>query len=312
MRSDKKKGCIYLTGGTGNLGKEMLKLLPEAVPLVRKPSGLKNEKVVDFANKEGLKNELSDCGVLIHLAGCMKFHDNKALCEGNVILTQNLLAAIPAHARVIFASSIAVYGKNLPGIADETTPVNPDSVYAQTKYKAEEMVMARKNSIALRIGPIYGLGYEDYPKFIKLIKNGRMVIFGDGKNNIPFVHAVDVANAIKNALAARPGVYIVAGPGERQEKIYEIVAKKFNVAPPRIKIPLKIALLFAYLLEKISLLSGKKPFISREIVNLLGKNRIFNFSKAQKELGFSPRLLEKGICELIDGLAWEFQKKFMN
>lgn len=290
---------IYLTGGSGKLGREVLKLLPEAISIVRAPSGLKNEKVVNFANINELKSALLDCNILIHLAGSMKFQNDNAMHNGNIVLTQNLLAAIPLNAKVIYSSSIAVYGKNLFGVTNEETPVNPDSVYAQTKFEAEKLIMMRKNSIALRIGPIYGPDYEDYPKFIKLIKKGKMVIFGNGKNMVSFVHVADVAKAIKNAIAAEPGIYIISGVSETQEKIYEMIAKELGVKPSKTKIPIRIALLFAYLLEKISLLTKKKPFITREHVNILGKNRVFNFSKAEKELKFKPRNLEEGVKEAV-------------
>lgn len=293
---------IFLTGGSGKLGQEVLRLVPDAIPLVRKPSGLKNEKIADFTNQGALKKALADCGILVHLAGSMKFYDGKNLYAGNVALTKSLLAALPKNAKVIFASSISVYGKNLSGKIDEKSPPNPDSPYARTKYEAERMVMERKNSIALRIGPIYGPQYDDYTKFLKLIKKGRMVIFGNGKNPVSFVHVQDVAKAVRNAIGAKPGIYVVSGESVPQEKIYEIAAKELGAAPPKMRIPLKIAFMLAGLEEKISLLTGKKPLITREHINILGKSRVFDFSKAKRELKFTPRPLEEGIGEIIKTL----------
>lgn len=293
---------IYLTGGSGRLGQEVLRLVPDSIPLVRKPSGLKNEKAADFANHNGLKKALAGCGILIHLAGSMKFYDEKNLYEGNVALTKSLLAALPKNAKVIFASSVSVYGKSLSGKIDEKSPPEPDSPYARTKYEAEKMVMERKNSIALRIGPIYGPQYPDYPEFLKLIKKGRMAIFGNGKNLVSFVHVQDVAKAVKNALKAKPGIYILTGKSEPQEKIYRIAANELGVAPPKTRVPLKIALMLAGLEEKISLLTGRKPLITREHINILGKSRVFDFSKAEKGLGFKPRPLSQGIKEMVRAL----------
>ncbi|VVB98546.1 GDP-L-fucose synthase [uncultured archaeon] len=290
---------IYLTGGSGNLGKEVLRLIPGAIPLVRKPSGLKNEKAVDFAETAQLGGVLGDCGVLIHLAGSMKFHDPRAMNAGNVVMTRNLLSALPRNAKVVFASSISVYGKNISGKADEKTPPHPDSAYSKTKYEAEQMVMARRNSVALRIGPIYGPQYADYSKFLRMIKKGRMAIFGDGKNLVSFVHVSDVAKAVKAAINARPGVYIISGGSVQQEKIYEFAAKALHVRPPKIKIPLHVALLLAHAEEKLALLTGRKPLITREHINILGKSRVFDFSKAKRELGFKPRKLETGIKEIV-------------
>lgn len=290
--------AIYLTGASGNLGKEVLGLLPAAIPIVRKASGLKNEKVADFSDAAGLKRALSDCDTLVHLAGSMKFYDNKAMEAGNVILTRNLLAALPSKAKVIYASSISVYGKNISGKVDERTAPNPDSVYAKTKYEAEKMVMARKGSVALRIGPIYGPQFADYAKFLRMIRKGRMVIFGNGKNLVSFVHVSDVARAVKAALSAEPGIYVVSGPSETQERIYALAAKELGVSAPGARIPLKAALLFAHAEEMLAKLTGKKPLITREHVNILGKSREFDFSKAKKGLKFTPRPIADGIREI--------------
>lgn len=290
---------IYLTGGSGKLGQEVLKLIPQAVPLVRKPFNLKNEKIVDFENLGELRKILSDCNILIHLAGSLKFYDEKELYKGNVLLTKNLLDALPKKAKVIFASSISVYGKNISGKVDENTLPNPDSPYAKTKYEAEKMVMGRANSIALRIGPIYGPQYEDYTKFLKLIKKGHMIIFGDGNNMVSFVHVSDVARAVKNSINAKPGIYVISGESMPQQEIYRLAAKELGVSPPKIKLPLWFAFFVAKLEEQMALLLGKKPMITTEHVNILGKNREFNCSKAKKELDFNPRPLKVGIKEIV-------------
>lgn len=290
---------IFIAGATGKLGQAVLKLLPNAIPLVRKKSGLKNELAVDFSNHAQLKKALTNCNTLIHLAGSTKFYDEKSLYEGNVLLTKNLLSALPKNAKAIFASSVSIYGKNLSGKASEKTKPNPDSAYARAKYEAEKLVMERKNSISLRIGPIYGPQYEDYSKFLRLIKKGRMMIFGNGKNHVPFVHVADVAKAIRNSIDAKSGVYVIAGEPEMQEKIYEIAAKALGVPAPKMKIQLRIALMLAALEEKIAFLSKRKPLITREHVNILGKDRVFDYSKAEKELKFRPRNLKKGIMEMV-------------
>jgi dihydroflavonol-4-reductase len=303
---------IYLTGASGHLGKEALKLLPNAVPLVRRPSGQKGEEIADFSNRAALEKTLSDCNILIHLAGSMKFNDPAAMRQGNVELTRNLLSALPKGAKVIFASSISVYGKDLEGKVDEKTPPNPDSAYAKTKYEAERMVMQRKNSIALRIGPIYGPQYSVYLKFLRMIKKGRMAILGDGKNPVSFVHVSDAAKAVKSAINAKPGIYVVSGESVPQARIYEMAANALGAKPPKTKIPLKLALLLAHAEEKLALISGRQPMITREHINILGKHRVFDYSKAEKELGFKPRPLVKGISELAKAAGISGQRQTPN
>ncbi|MFA5077198.1 MAG: NAD-dependent epimerase/dehydratase family protein [Candidatus Micrarchaeia archaeon] len=291
---------IMITGASGKLGQEVSLLLPEATALVRKPTGTQfpKELAVDFENSESLRSALSDCDVLIHLAGSMNFQSRKELYESNVLLTKRILSALPKKTKVVYASSISVYGKDLLGRTDESTVPNPDTPYAKTKHEAEKMVMGRSNSISLRIGTMYGPQYEDYARILKMVKKGRMFVIGEGINPVSFVHVEDVAKAVAASISAKPGVYVLAGESVPQERIYEIAAKILRVPPPKRRIPLSLALLFAKLEEMRASLSGRKPIITPEHVNILAKPRLFNCSKAKKELGFEPRPLEEGIKEL--------------
>lgn len=295
---------IYLTGGSGKLGKavveELKKNNTKPILLSRRKTNLENEIVVNFKDKEKLRKVLSDCDVLIHLAGSTKFYDKKNLLEGNVELTRNLVEALPKDAKIVFASSVSVYGKKVNGIISENTEISPDSEYAKSKAEAEKIIIERGNYVILRIGPIYGKEFEDYKKFLKLIKMGLMVIFGNGKNRVSFIHVEDVAKAIVSAINKKNEIYILSGESLEQEEIYSICAKYLKVEKPKLKIPIEVALFVAYLIEKISLLFNLKPFITREHILILSSDRIFNYSKAEKELGFRPKKLEDGIKELID------------
>ncbi len=64
--------------------------------------------------------------------------------------------------RMVFFSTIAVYGDSAGGILTEDSPPRPDSFYAQTKLAAERIVLAAKRAdgrplgTVLRLGAVYG------------------------------------------------------------------------------------------------------------------------------------------------------------
>ncbi len=236
---------IYITGASGRLGKEVLLRIPKAVPLVRKSSGLDNERITTFETEE-LKKILKNADCVIHLAGSMEFFDMKALWTANVELTKRIVDAVPEKCRIIFASSISVYGKELAEIpADEETKTNPDSPYAKSKLEAEKIIESHGSAIVLRIATIYGPEFEDYPRILRQIKKGSMKIIGDGKNRIPFVHVEDVADAIKNAVDVNVnGTYVLAGEALTQEEILSMSAKLLGVDAPTEQVPLSAALMF--------------------------------------------------------------------
>lgn len=293
---------IYITGASGRLGKEVLRLIPKAIPLVRKKSDLKKEIVTDFSEEE-LKKILKNAKTVVHLAGSMNFLDHHELWDVNVKLTERIVNSLPKNARIIFASSISVYGKKMKEIpADENTPINPDYPYARSKAFAEQRVRKHKNHVILRIGTVYGKGFEDYYMILKMINKGKMYILGNGENRVPFVHVQDVAKAIKNSVKKGKGTYILSGESKKQIDVLHYAAKLLGVSPPKQKAPVGFALAFARAEEIKARLKKQKPKITREHVLILSSNRVFDCSKARKDLRFTPRNLEKGIREMVESV----------
>lgn len=290
---------IYITGASGRLGKRVLKLVPEAIPLVREKKGLKKESITDFSEAQ-LKNILKNATVIIHLAGSMNFLNHYELWEANVKLTERIVNSAPKDARIIFASSISIYGKEMKEVpANESTPIDPDTPYAKSKSFAEEFVKKNPNHVILRVGTIYGPEFEDYSLILRMIREGKMQILGEGRNRVSFTHVEDVAKAVKNAVTKGKGIYVVSGEAETQEEILKIAAKLLKVPAPTKKVPVSMALLFAQAEEMKASMSKSKPKITQEHVRILSSDRVFDCSKAKKELGFKPRKIKEGIEEIV-------------
>jgi len=290
---------IFVTGASGRLGRLLIQKLENAIPLVRKPSRLPNEIVTDFSTKE-LKKILANASAVVHLAGSRDFLDMKKAREGNVELTRRILEAMPDEAKIIFASSISVYGKKMLHIpADETSRANPDTAYAKTKLEAEGIVSEHPNHVILRIGPIYGPGFEEYFKVLRMLEKGRMKIIGDGKNRIPFVHVNDVVNAISNAIEHGDGIYVLVGECLSQREIYDLASSELGVEPPKKHMSIGLAKAFSqFELFRTTYFGGTPKFIPEDVA-VLSSDRAFNCTKAREELGFSPIPLGKGIKEMV-------------
>ncbi len=296
--SRKAEEKVYIVGASGRLGRTILSKI-SAIPLVRRPLGLEGEIVTDFS-ASSLKGILSDASVLIHAAGSSDTLDSRKMHEANVELTGKIVSALPHDCRIIFASSISVYGKSpsrLP--ADEQTAVAPDSDYARSKAEAERMVMKCTDHVIFRIAPLYGPGYPDYFRVISLIERGKMSIIGDGANRVPFVHVEDAAGAFKKALRSGSGIYVLAGDTLTQKEIYSAAASELSVEPPKRRVPKAFAMLAAWLSEARFKLGMKRPSFTREHVAVLSSDRAFDCTRAKNELGFSPRPLEQGIREMV-------------
>ncbi len=278
---------IYVTGANGRIGRVVLKRV-NGIAVVRRSCGLPNEVVTSYEVEE-LRRVFKDAKAVLHIAGSVKFKDRKSLWKGNVELTEKVVNALPSNAKIVFASSIAVYGSNPPYMANEETPINPDNYYAKTKALAEEIVSSHRKHVILRIGTVYGIQFDDYIKMISLISNGFVPIVGSGENRIPFVHVEDVAECFLNSLREDVrGVYVVCGKSERLRDIMVFTAKLLRRRFFILRIPKSLAKALA------------KPIGLEEHVKVLTSDRVFDIRKAMRDLSFNPREIWDGIREVVD------------
>ena len=116
---------------------------------------------MDIRDKK-LKDALKDVDIVVHTAAL----SGQPLCDSNpseawsvnVDGTENILYSKQPDAKIIFHSSGSAYGK-VKDICTETTPTNPQSLYASTKLDAEELLLGNspQSVIVYRFSTAYGL-----------------------------------------------------------------------------------------------------------------------------------------------------------
>jgi nucleoside-diphosphate-sugar epimerase len=177
----------------------------------------------DFRHIEVLTRAMSGSGAVIHLGGLVGDPacalDPDLTIDINVTSTKLVgeIAKARGVRRFIFASSCSVYGA-CDEIVDETSQLNPQSLYARSKV-ASEIVLGALNCpdfavTCLRFATIYGLsGRTRFDLVVNLLcakaaREGAITVFGADQWR-PFVHVDDVARAIVMTLQAP--VDVVAG-----------------------------------------------------------------------------------------------------
>jgi GDP-4-dehydro-6-deoxy-D-mannose reductase len=136
---------VLITGMSGFLGRHLAALLKDAnlavVSSLEKTS-LDLQERVDIRDGAAVRAVLERTrpDAIFHLAGLIKAAEPESFYDTNVVGTVKLLEAIRASglkARVIFASSSAVYGEGGPTPITENRPVNPFTHYGASKAAAE-------------------------------------------------------------------------------------------------------------------------------------------------------------------------------
>ena len=162
----------------------------------------------DIVNVSEVQVAVKDIAAVIHLAAyvgypmCKKYE--KEAVAVNVEGTKNLCAALDESIPIIFASTGSCYGE-VRGICTEETPLNPLSLYAETKVRAEEVLKSRGNYVIYRFATGYGISPR--MRFDLLINdfcyravNDRNLIVYEKDFSRTFIHVEDMASAFVHAL----------------------------------------------------------------------------------------------------------------
>ncbi len=300
---------IFITGGTGRLGRHVLPLFLrnnyDVVALSRSVN-IDGCKMVRGSLHDFDYNEIKGCDWVVHLAANTDMSGKySTLYNVNVEGTKSLLERCEQAGikNLLYVSSISVYGKLDNQNITESTPLNPDTPYARTKFEAE--LLCRNyfgNVCILRPSMIYGSGFgEGFGMACRLIREGRMPIFGDGSNHIPMVHARDVSNAMLLAVHKNAeGVYNINCDDEMTLlELVEYVADLLGAQRRYIRINRFMSRPFLALYNAYRRIKGKEG-VPYEFVQMLMYDRVVSSEKARRELGFRARTtLAEGIREFI-------------
>ena len=224
---------ILVTGGAGYVGSVLVKKLQNddfkikvIDSLVFGDDGIssliKNNKIeflnIDIRNTEKILPILEDVDCVIHLAAivgeplCKKIPESAK--QINEYATKNLVRLCKKQnvKRFIFASTCSNYGSNFQTV-DETTEVQPLSLYSECKVNSEEYILnaAEKNFevCILRFATAHGLSPRMrfdllVQEFIRdAIVDKKISIFGADFWR-PLIHVEDMANACISVLKSTP------------------------------------------------------------------------------------------------------------
>lgn len=149
---------LIVTGHSGFFGSALCKRLEQKYKVVKISKG-SGDLAWDISNS--FSGKLPDAYAIIHLAAIIKTNNKEDYYKVNSNGTLNLLnaAKISGIKRIIFASTMNVYGRNNLNITERMKP-KPLTEYGKSKLLGEKYCekFAKKNtkSIVLRFQGIYG------------------------------------------------------------------------------------------------------------------------------------------------------------
>jgi UDP-glucose 4-epimerase len=228
---------VLVTGGSGFIGSHVVDKLAEAGfeprnydlrPSPHHEPGSVDTVVGDLFDDGTLRAAMEDCGAVVHLAA---YADVGIVAEQPVDAeacnSRGTLAVLEAAratgTRVIYGSTIWVYGNSGDGVIDEDSPIGmPDHLYTASKLAGEMYCTSYAElydvpCTILRFGIPYGPRARPsavIPIFVsKALRGEPLTIAGDGLQTRRFVYVEDLAEGVVAAVrrGAENRVYNLAG-----------------------------------------------------------------------------------------------------
>lgn len=324
-----KNGFILVTGATGAVGPRVVAALLESGYRVRTlsldappegawPEGV-DARLGDVTDPKSIRASMAGVNGVIHLAALLHIVNPPPELRSryeriNVGGTANVVEAArqAGVGRVVFFSTIAVYGASEGGLLTEASPLRPDSFYAQTKVDAERIVLSAKHAdgtplgTVLRLGAVYGARIKgNYRRLLLSLARGRFIPIGAGNNRRTLAYDKDVARAAVLALW-HPGAgglvfNITDGRYHSMNNIIETLCDALGRRPPRLSLPLGPIRFLAGAIEDASQAFGIKPPILRATVDKYTEDVAVNGRKFCTQTGFVPKYdLAAGWRETVD------------
>lgn len=314
---------IFVTGGSGFVGKALIQDLKEAhyevYALARSAS---SEKIVsnlgaipisgDLINTNTFASKLEGIDCIIHVAAMIEMWGKyKDFYKMNVEATENLVKMAIKHkvSKIVYISAASVVIDGKPAIdIDETYQISkdPHDNYSKTKALAEKKVSALSNqiqTIILRPPMIWGKAMPMIEEYRADIEKRGFPTIGDPNHTLSTCHVKNLNQAIINSIeSSAQGIYYVTDGEKRPLRIFlKELAKGYGLDTGNKKISKGLALFMASLLEgtwKLFRLKGQPP-ITKSMVYLMGTEFSIDDSKARKELGYKNIIsVEEGLKQL--------------
>ena len=322
---------VAITGGTGCLGLPLVeKLIADGaylklLILPNDPSITDLDKKVeiivgDLNSPNALYLLCMDCDVVFHLAGMVhSVPGTKAEEEGffrvNVAGSRDLLEAAKKNGvkRVVFYSTVGVYGKDADFHGDELSPCKPGSVYAKSKYLAEQLVLNSSNDggpegVVLRFPVVYGpLDRGNVAALIKAVKKKQFFFFGDGSCLRSMISSRNAAEAAVRAAfeprAANEVFCVTDGRDYTMNELVDCICGVLGMRWRPFHVPVKIAELAGKIGDLVKKKTGIAVPIDSDRVRKLSRPLTFSCEKAKKVLGYEAvETLEEGIRREVEWL----------
>jgi len=271
---------VLITGGSGFIGSALARrfegagrdfLIADKVP---SPVFPQRHVFLDITREDSFAAVPGETvGAIVHLAAEHRddVYPRSRYADVNIEGTRNLVhfAEQAGIERIVFTSSVAVYGFPAPG-TDEGGQLDPFNDYGRTKAVAEAVLEEwragdpdRRALTIVRPTVVFGPGNRgNVFNLLSQIARGRFVMIGDGRNRKSMAYVDNVAAFLDVALGFGPGRHLYNYVDKPDYDMNTLVRQarsvlhgKGEVGP---RLPMPVGLMAGHAADAIARISGRR------------------------------------------------------
>ncbi|MDO5760327.1 MAG: NAD-dependent epimerase/dehydratase family protein [Bacteroidota bacterium] len=313
---------ITLIGASGFVGTRLIGLLSEDkvnyelknVDLLQSHFFPQLTTIGDVRVQEQMDKELKDSDLVVLLAAQHRddVSPTSLYYDTNVGGMKVCLQAMENNGvkRLVFFSSVAVYGLNKDNPNEEFTP-DPFNHYGKSKWQAEQVLQewykTHKdwNINIIRPTVIFGeRNRGNVYNLLKQISSGKFLMVGSGKNYKSMAYVGNIVAFVKFMIDNKKEGYNVFNyidkPDCNMNDLVEHVEKVLNKHIPQMHFPYWMGMLGGYCFDLLAKLTGKKLTISSVRVKKFCATTQYDASKTHTSGFKPPYTLKEGLARTLE------------
>jgi nucleoside-diphosphate-sugar epimerase len=260
-------------------------------------------KVMDWEHR------LKGCDVVFHAAAVVRMHGaHDEFWRTNVYGTRQVIRAAVRSGvkRIVYVSSVAVFGVEFPDMVNESWPVRPHpSPYVQSKIAAEQVALQAHAAgevevVVVRPGDTYGPRSTTWTLGpLALQRAGLLLLPQKGRGIVSPTYIDDVVEGLLLAgtlsQAAGHVITIAGGIGVTANQFFSGYSEALGIPRPRLApttIVRPLMGMTGWAQERV----GRTAVASRHAADLLCRPGTYDIGKARRLLGYEPSVgLDQGM-----------------
>ena len=313
---------ITVIGGSGFVGTNLCHHLKakqldfEILDLKISRQFPEKSKIADVRDLDSLRKTISgDIVVLLAAVHRDDVRDKFEYQKTNINGAENVATVCEEKGikKIVFTSSVAVYGFAKPG-TDEDGTIKPFNEYGRTKFSAEEKLRewySRGNNALIIVRPtvIFGEGNRgNVYNLFNQIAVGKFIMIGKGYNKKSMAYIDNVVSFLDNCINTKKKYalvnYVDTPDLTMNELVSQVRSKLTGNDKVSVRIPYWIGLLIGHTADVLSFFYYKSLPISAIRVKKFASQTEFSSSKGTLDNFKAP-------FELLDGIQRTVESEFI-